>query len=200
MASNEGSEARYSAAGHGSQKSAEPASSIFAAHLVPHLASQGSQAYHLTRETFSQLRQELLGGRYSQLRLDDSITDVNKLVCIVLKAGLEPTSKDDSTNKEDFKGQVLDCLDIVQAAVEKAPQSLTETSDPEVLGMSIRAPLFAWLIVRLIDLSNIWDCEDVRAKVSGIFSSIAYSQYKQVRPWPCCLSASAFLRACAAGL
>ncbi|TQB68311.1 serine/threonine-protein kinase M1 [Monascus purpureus] len=157
MASNRDSEHWHPAA---EQKHAEPASSFFAVHLAPHIASQGSQAHHLTRETFSQLRQELLGGRYRQLRLDDSVTDVNKLVCVVLKAGLEPNWKEDGLNRKDFKSQITDCLDIIQAAVEKAPQCLTEFADPEILGKGIRAPLFAWLVLRLIDLFNAWNCED----------------------------------------
>lgn len=196
MASNRDSEHWHPAA---EQKHAEPASSFFAVHLAPHIASQGSQAHHLTRETFSQLRQELLGGRYRQLRLDDSVTDVNKLVCVVLKAGLEPNWKEDGLNRKDFKSQITDCLDIIQAAVEKAPQCLTEFADPEILGKGIRAPLFAWLVLRLIDLFNAWNCEDVQKKIGDIFLSIVYSQSKQVRPWPNGLSVPAFLRACTAG-
>ncbi|BDD54998.1 hypothetical protein MAP00_000557 [Monascus purpureus] len=197
MASNRDSEHWHPAA---EQKHAEPASSFFAVHLAPHIASQGSQAHHLTRETFSQLRQELLGGRYRQLRLDDSVTDVNKLVCVVLKAGLEPNWKEDGLNRKDFKSQITDCLDIIQAAVEKAPQCLTEFADPEILGKGIRAPLFAWLVLRLIDLFNAWNCEDVQKKIGDIFLSIVYSQSKQVRPWPNGLSVPAFLRACTADI
>lgn len=195
MASNEGKERQ-----HPATNGQRFASSNFAVHLAPHLASQGSQTYQLTRETFSQLHQELLGGRCSQLRLDDSITDVNKLICIVLKAGLEPRSEEDGNNNEGFQRQVLDCLDIIQAAVEKAPQSLVEISDPGVVDRDVHAPLFAWLVVRLIDLSVTLDSEIVQERAGEIFSKIVYSQYKQVRPWPYCLSISTFLRICTEGL
>ena len=192
MALDEDSERRYSAI---EQNHAEPASSVLAAHLAPHIASQGNQTRQVTRETFSQLRQELLDGRYRQLRLDASATDVNRLICIVLKAGLEPSWKEDRLNKEASRGQIIDCLDIIQATIEKAPHCLTEVSDPEILGRGIRAPLFAWLVLRLVNLLDAWDCETIHEKVGAIFSSIAYSQSEQVQPWP-----SLFLRSCTTGV
>lgn len=183
-----------------SWKSAEPASSLLAAQLAPRLSSQGDQTHHLTRETFSQLRQELVGGKYSQFHFDDSDTDVNKLICIVLKAGLEPISKDGKQTVEDLEGQVLDCLNIVQAAVEKAPQALTQASDPGILGESIHAPLYAWLITRLINLVSAWDSETIRDAVCNTISIIIYPQCRQVRSLSFCHSASTFLRACTTGL
>lgn len=106
------------------RRPAEPASSVLAAQLAPRLSSQDQdQTHHLTRETFAQLRQELTAGIYSQLRLDDSVTDVSKLICIVLKAGLGPTSSIyDKSSNESPEDQTLDCLDIIQIAVEKAPR------------------------------------------------------------------------------
>lgn len=184
-------------------KSAEPASSILAAQLAPRLSSQGAQdpTRHLNRETFAQLRQELAAGIYSQLRLDDSVTDVNKLICIVLKAGLGPTSsRYEDSSSENPEEQILDCLDIIQIAVEKAPEALVELSDPGLLGVNIHAPLFVWLILQSIDLLRDWDNEGVRAKATVVLSSIAYSQAKLVRSWPSCQSVSAFLRACTTGL
>ena len=184
-------------------KSAEPASSILAAQLAPRLSSQGAQdpTRHLNRETFAQLRQELAAGIYSQLRLDDSVTDVNKLICIVLKVGLGPmSSRYEDSSSENPEEQILDCLDIIQIAVEKAPEALVELSDPELLGVNIHAPLFVWLILQSIDLLRDWDNEGVRAKATVVLSSIAYSQAKLVRSWPSCQSVSAFLRACTTGL
>lgn len=184
-------------------RSAEPASSVLAAQLAPRLSSQGDQdqTHHLTRETFAQLRQELTAGIYSQLHLDDSVTDVSKLICIVLKAGLGPTSSIyDKSSNETPEEQTLDCLDIIQIAVEKAPQALIELSDPGLLGVNIHAPLFVWLVLQSIDLLRDWDNEGVRAKATILLSSIAYSQVKLVRLWPSCQTVSAFLRACTTGL
>jgi serine/threonine-protein kinase ATR len=177
-----------------SWKAAEPASSLLAAQLDPH-----DQTQRLSRETFSQLRQELVDRRYSQLHFDDSDTDVNKLICIVLRAGLDPF-QDARQSREDLEGQTLDCLDIVQAAAEKAPQALTQVSDPGILGETLHAPLFAWLGVRLLGLVGAWDSGSVRDAVFGTVSTIAHSQSRQGRSMPFCHSISMFLRACTLGL
>jgi serine/threonine-protein kinase ATR len=185
------------------QRPAEPASSLLAAHFAPRLTSHGHDAQRLSRETFSQLRQELLGDRQSQIRADEGITDINKLICIVLKAGLEvsPNSNSNSNNPEDedLEGQILDCLDIIQASIEKAPQVLWDISDPLILGEDVHAPLFAWLILRLIRLASIWQSESVQHRIQQVFMEISCLQYKQVRSSASCYSILAFLRACISG-
>lgn len=183
-----------------SRKSAEPASSLLAAQLAPRLSSQGDQTQHLTRETFSQLRQELVGGKYSLFQLDDSDTDVNKLICIVLKAGLEPISKDGKQTLEDLDGQALDCLDIIQAAIEKSPQALTQASDPGILGESVCAPLYSWLIIYLINLASAWDNKNIRDAVYNAISTVTYPQCGKVQSLSSYHSISRFLRACTTGL
>lgn len=175
----------------------EPASSILASRFVPHLATQGNES-HLTRETFAQLRQELLSEIQSQLRVDEDVTDINKLICIVLKAGLE-LNPNRSASEQDLEGQVLDCLDIIQASIEKAPQALWELSDPLILGEDIHAPLFAWLILRLIRLATTWSSETVQEKIQLLCASLAYSQFKQARSLPASYAVAAFLRACTSG-
>ncbi|KAF7116577.1 hypothetical protein CNMCM5793_005058 [Aspergillus hiratsukae] len=129
MATNESWVSYQFTTTNGFSRSAEPASSILAAQLAPHLVSQGNSAHgYLTRETFSQLRQELVEGKCSQLRLDDSIADASKLICIVLQAGVEPCVKGDRSRQGEFEGQILDCLDIIQTILEKSPQVLGEIS------------------------------------------------------------------------
>lgn len=176
----------------------EPASSILAAHFAP-LAPQGQKGHRLPRETFSQLRQELLGEIQSQMRVDESITDINKLICIVLKAGLE-VDLSNTAQTNDLLGQYIDCLDIIQASIEKAPQALWDISDPLILGEDVQAPLFAWLILRLIRLAGAWSSEFIHHRTHLIFSSMASLQSKQARSSPLCYGVSAFLRACTSGL
>ncbi|KAK1141436.1 serine/threonine-protein kinase M1 [Aspergillus melleus] len=166
----------YPTAGHCGRDSAEPVSSTLAAQLAPRLSSQGTQAHNLSRETFSQLRQELVGGEYNQLRLDDSITDVSKLICIVLKAGLAP-----SAQNEDPQGQVLDCLDIIQTIVEKAPQMLIVNPDFLFLGEKTSAPLYSWLVVRLLRLLCDWENESMSQRIGAIFSTLSFAQYRHTR-------------------
>lgn len=180
------------------QQPMEPASSILAAHFAP-LASQGHDAHRLPRETFSQLRQELLGERQSQSRVDEGITDINKLICIVLKAGLE-VNPSNITLANDLQGQILDCLDIIQAGIEKAPQVLLESSDPLILGGEAPAPLYAWLIIRLIRLISLWTSKDIQERTHLILGAIINAQPKQARSSPSSYGIAAFLRACISGL
>lgn len=177
----------------------EPASSILAAHFAPRLASHGPETHHLSRETFSQLRQELLGEKHSQSRVDEGITDINKLVCIVLKAGLE-AAPSGIAPQDDVEGQVFDCLDIIQASIEKAPQALWDISDPLILGEDVQAPLFAWLILRLIKVASTWRTETIKDKVLWCLTSIACFQYKQARSSSSQHSIATFLCACLSGL
>lgn len=180
------------------ERPAEPASSILATHFAPRLATQGHEPQRLSREAFSQLRQELLGEKYTHFRMDEGITDINKLICIILKAGLEvsPTS---SGTEEDLEGQVLDCLEIIQVSIDKAPQALWDVSDPLILSENVQAPLFSWLILRLIRLACMWHVEAVQDRVHSILTSMACLQYKQVRSSPSCYGISAFLRSCVLG-
>lgn len=180
--------------------SAEPVSSTLAAELAPHLSSQGNPVHRLTRESFAQLRQELVEGKYSQLSLDDSVTDVSRLICVVLKAGLEPCTKNKEPGHGDLSGQLSDCLDIIQIAVEKVPQTLTEVPDPEILGVRAYAPLYAWLVVQLLHLSCTQNNWTVDEKVSRIFSTIVRAQYKHTKLWSHYHAIPTFLRACANGL
>lgn len=178
---------------------AEPASAVIAAHFAPRLTSQGNEAYRLSRETFSQLRQELLVERQNQLRVDEGITDINKLVCIVLKAGLE-VSPSGAKLEEDLEGQVLDCLDIIQASIEKAPRALWDLSDPHILAEDAQAPLYAWLVLRLIKVVGIWPSQTVRNKVVQSLTSIACSQCKQAQSSFGRHDIAAFLCACLSGV
>ncbi|KAJ5543050.1 hypothetical protein N7535_005479 [Penicillium sp. DV-2018c] len=173
---------------------AEPASSILASRFAPHLATQGHES-QLTRETFAQLRLELLSESQNQRRVDEDVTDVNKLICIVLKAGLE-ICPNGSAPDQDLEGQVLDCLDIIHASIEKAPQVLWETSDPLILGEDIHAPLFAWLILHLIRLAGTWTSEAVCEKTQFLCATLAYSQFRHGRSLPTSYAVAAFLRAC----
>lgn len=182
------------------RQSTQTVPSTLAAQLAPRLSSQGSQAHHLTRETFYQLRQELIGSKYSKTRLDDSVTDVAKLVYIVLKAGLETSTEREYLNNDNFEGQVFDCLDIIVTAVGKAPQSLTEIPDPDIVAEGAHAPLYVWLVIQLIRLLGICDNDKIKKKVSGTFTSIICTQYKHIRIWNDSHSIQGFLRACINGL
>ncbi|BCR99011.1 protein kinase MEC1 [Aspergillus luchuensis] len=172
---------------------AEPVSSTLAANLAPHLSSQGDGTLGQTKEAFSQLRHELLEGKYSHLQLNDSITDVKKLICIVLKAGLEPCIRDD---RSELQGQLLDCLDIVQNAVDKAPLALLEMPEPEVLGKDAASPLYSCLVVWLVHLFSTWDSEPVEDRIGGILASMFNASHNHTKLWSSFVGITAFVRAC----
>ncbi|KAL3460576.1 hypothetical protein BJX64DRAFT_278456 [Aspergillus heterothallicus] len=174
---------------------AEPPSTL-AAQLAPRLSSQASQVHNLTREAFAQLRRELVQGTYSEVPLDDSATDVSRLICIVLKVGLEPCSKEESLDNEELNGQLSDCLDIIQTTVGKAPQTLVEVPDPETLGEQAYAPLYSWLVIRLLHLFCARSDGSADEKVTSIVSTIVQAQYKHTRLWASCHAIPTFLRAC----
>ncbi|KAE8148852.1 protein kinase [Aspergillus avenaceus] len=172
----------------------ESGSSTLAAQLAPRNPSQGNQAHSLSKENFSQLRHEIAGEGCHRLQFDDKTTDISKLICVVLKAGLEPCTKDP---RPDLEGQILDCLDIILIAIEKAPQTLMELPDPIVLGESTHAPLYAWLVVRALHLLNAWDSGAINERVVKILMSITHAQSGYHNLWPLSHSSTGLLRACA---
>ncbi|EFW15003.1 conserved hypothetical protein [Coccidioides posadasii str. Silveira] len=154
----------------------EPASSLIAAHLAPHLAPGRNGDHGIERETFSQLRREIFDqDENGQVNLDDNLSDIHTLICVVIKAGLEPLLKRRKANvpKGDVLGQVVDCLDIVQMAIQKAPHVLREPCDPGILGEDTAgAPLFTWIIPFHLALLCAWDEKAVREKICHLIVSI----------------------------
>lgn len=200
MATIERKSSRFSTSKTNRSDVAETVSSTLAAQLVPRLSSQGDQTRILTKEAFSQLRHELLEGKYSQLLSNDSVADVKKLLCIALKAGLEPCIKDQGRHREDLANQLWDCLDIIQAVVDKAPLVLVEVADPEILGNDEQVPLYSWLLVRLLRAASIWEIDRLREKVNSILSSITSVPNNHARIFHSFLCISSFLRSCTMGL
>ena len=185
---------------------AAPASSLIAARLAPHLSQNPNHGQSLGRETFSQLRQEIL--RQDEdwpVNLDENLTDIHNLICVVIKAGLEPTCRVRDTHSVPQRGEILaqisDCLDIVRLAIQKAPHVLHEISNPEILGKgATQAPLYAWLIPQLLSLLFAWDEVSVQEKVCRVLSTACLAQFKAVQVWHSARAMPMFLRACVEGM
>jgi serine/threonine-protein kinase ATR len=185
----------------------DSARSYIAARIAPHLSQAASYEVGLGRETFSQLRQEIL--RYDEdgpVNLDENLTDIHSLICVVIKAGLEPPcgarlrSSAAAASTEDVLAQIADCVDIIRLAVQKAPHVILEISNPEILGKgTIQAPLYAWLIPQLLSLLCLWDDANVQEKVCKTLSTICATQFKAVKLWHSARSIQAFMRACIRG-
>ncbi|OJD13407.1 hypothetical protein AJ78_06141 [Emergomyces pasteurianus Ep9510] len=176
---------------------AEPASSVLASHLAPHLSPGPNQRHAISRDTFSQLRQEILGqDEGAQSSLEDTIADVHNMICVVIKAGLQPALKSRLLGEE-MEGQILDCLDILRLAVHRSPHVLHEVSDPENLGKKgIHAPLYAWVIHVLFSLLFSWDQSSVKEKIYSLLSTIYVSQLKGRQVWHSSRSVHALIHAC----
>lgn len=189
MAARDGSRSRNP--GAGSSKS-EPTSSIFNAQFQPRLSSEA-------HGTFSQLRKLIEGRHSTQLRLGDSVKNVHTLICLSLKVGLENEAKKDiiETDKE---RHILDCLDVIQMVIETACQALVEKLDPELLEQDIHVPLYAWLIIQLIDLNSKSRLRSVEEKIHSLLSSIVRCQHEVSHLCYSRYYFSAFLGALATGM
>ncbi|KAF3481011.1 kinase rad3 [Arthroderma uncinatum] len=177
-----------------------PASSLIPTNLAPHLAPGTDREHGIDRETFSQLRREILGqSENGQTNLDNNVHDIYNLIYVVVKAGLEPSLKPQNVRAsgEDLIGQTLDCLDIIRLAIQRAPVVLHENSKPEILGKTIpESPLFVWLLSPLLSLLCSWDERSIQDKVCQVVSMIYSAQFKIIQLCYSAKSISRFLQAC----
>ena len=182
----------------------EPTSSLIASHIAPHLASGPNRGYGIDRETLSQLRQEILGQEgNSTPNFDDNVNDILNLICVIVKAGLEPSlksRKSSSLPEVDVVGQTLDCLDIIRLAILRTPNVLYENTNPDILGKDVaQTPLFASLIPHVLVLLCIWDEKSVQELACQVISAVYSSHFKSVRLWYSAKTVSRFLEACVSG-
>lgn len=201
-----GQNAIKSRRGFGKQvsRAGEPTSSLIASHIAPHLASGPNRGYGIDRETLSQLRQEILGHEETGTpNFDDNVNDIQNLICVIVKAGLEPSlklRKSSSLQREDSVGQTRDCLDIIRLAIQRTPNVLYENTNPEILGKDVpQVPLFAWLIPHALVLLCTWDEKSVQELACQVISTTYSSHFKSLRLWYSAKTASRFLGACIAG-
>jgi serine/threonine-protein kinase ATR len=155
-------------------KTAEPASSILDAH-------------HLSEEahgTISQLRKELIerapGTAFP--RSGESIKHTLSLICVALRVASDdvpPTG--DIPPGSDTEQHLSNCLDIVQLLVENAPRALLDELEPELLGLDVPFPFYAWLTTLLVELSAKVRLANVEGKISGLLALMALSQHNMSR-------------------
>ncbi|EFR05531.1 kinase rad3 [Nannizzia gypsea CBS 118893] len=201
MASQNGLQSRRSL---GKQREAKardaPVSSLIPSHLASHLAADTSGEYGIDRETFSQLRREILSqGEDDKANTNDNINDIYNLICVVLKAGLEQSLKTQGvrTSGEDIMGQTLDCLDIIRLAVQRAPAVLKGNAKPGFLKENTpQSPLFVWVLSPLLTLLCSWDDRSIQDKVCQVISVLYGAQFKTIELCYSVKSISRFLQAC----
>ncbi|GBF64420.1 kinase [Trichophyton mentagrophytes] len=177
-----------------------PLSSLIPSHLASHLAADTSGEYGIDRETFSQLRREILSqSEDGEANANDNINDIYNLICVVVRAGLEQSLKPQGARAlgDDIIGQTLDCLDIIRLAVQRAPAVLNGSAKPEFLKENnTQSPLFVWVLSSLLTLLCSWNDRSIQDKVCQAVSVIYGTQFKTIQLWYSVKSISRFLQAC----
>jgi hypothetical protein len=133
-----------------------PPSSILATHVV-----HGDDSSDLNQASFNQLLEESLGtDENGQPNIGSDVSINHKLICIVIKAGIDPFIRDTKENpfhsnkalsKDD--AQFSCCLDVIRTAIERSPETLFSSSAPEGHTRSKnQTPLYSWLVPKLLSL------------------------------------------------
>ncbi|KAK2737122.1 serine/threonine-protein kinase M1 [Myotisia sp. PD_48] len=194
---------RATARSQGIRNGEPPPSLNIGVHIAPHLTSGPSREYGIDRETFSQLHREILGQGDDAPNLDEDIKDIYNLVCVVLKAGIEPCLdlRNASARREDLVGQILDCLDILRVAIEKYPAVLYESSGSQMLSQNVPSlPLYVWLISPLLLLLCSWDEKTMVDKVCLVISTMFKAHFTSPQLFYSVKPFSRLLQACIAEL
>jgi serine/threonine-protein kinase ATR len=131
-----------------------PPSSLIAAHLVP---TVGSNIPHFNPRDFTLLLDESLGSdQDGQPNLGTDVTLNHKLICVIIKAGLDTTDlrSDDPFRKDnEYHDQIQRCLKVIALAVERTPDVVFRLSEPDDHGaQEENVPLYLWVIPKLLSL------------------------------------------------
>lgn len=204
MASQNGLQSRRSLGKQRDIKARDvPLSSLIPSHLASHLAADTSGEHGIDRETFSQLRREILSqSEDGEANTNDNIDDIYNLICVVVRAGFEQSLKPQGARAsgDDIIGQTLDCLDIIRLAVQRAPAVLNGSAKPELIKENtLQSPLFVWVLSSLLTLLCSWNDRSIQDKVCQVVSVIYGTQFKTIRLWYSVKSISRFLQACIGG-
>ena len=180
-----------------------PSSSILATHIAP---VNGSGLPDVDPKIFAQLIEECLGcDEDAQPRVGTDVAVNHRLICVILKAGIDPASID---GDDPFKAEGRDgdhitrCLDVIDIAIRRSPLVLYAISGPDDLEPEDHnVPLFVWLIPRLLWLLR--DCQDkddlVCAKSWSVLSNVVASARSCSVSHGECETVPAYIANCASG-
>jgi hypothetical protein len=180
-----------------------PPASILATHIAP---VNGNALPDVDPKIFGQLIEECLGyDEDAQPRVPTDVAVNHRLICMIVKVGIDPTSTDPDDPFE-AQGRVSDhvtrCLDVVDIAIRRSPSVLYALSGTDDLGPEDHnVPLFMWLIPKLLWLLG--EFQDERHSVSSKSWSVLNNLVASARS--CSMSRSecetvpAYIANCASG-
>lgn len=179
------------------QSDAGPAHTFFALHLS-RISPSANKKQQINQQTFSLLREELLKSADEHSTFESNSADVYNLICVVLKAGLQPFFRLDQTKNSDLEIQILDCLDIIELAIRKSPEVLLRGSNPLIDQYDVNAPLYSWVINCLVRLLLMPGHSKIHEKTCSTLTGLCVVQAKvsYLRSFD---SISVLVRACADG-
>lgn len=145
------------------QNGGNPPASTVAAQIVENLTQGQYPARQPDKEEFQRLLQEILNPDDDGDEIAESIetnVDVNcRLIYVVVRAGLEPLSNQESFEEhDDLHKQAIASLSVVELTVRRSPGVLFSTiHGPQQVG-----PLYLWLLPRLFIILGSTKDKDIR--------------------------------------
>lgn len=145
------------------QNGGNPPTSTVAAQIVENLTQGQYPARQPDKEEFQRLLQEILNPDDDGDDVTESIetnVDVNcRLIYVVVRAGLEPLSNQDSSEDQDeTHKQAIASLSVVQLTVRRSPEVLFST----LHGLQQVGSLYLWLVPRLFIILGSTEDQDIR--------------------------------------
>jgi serine/threonine-protein kinase ATR len=153
-----------------------PPSSILAARVV-----NGDDSSDFNQASFNQLLEESLGtDEDGQPNLGSDISINHKLICIVVKAGIDPFIQDTKDNPfqstaaaAKVNSQFSCCLDVIRTAIQRSPDvSFVKSVPEELIYGGKQRPLYAWLIPKLVPVLSPTSAEVIRDGILKVLDVI----------------------------
>jgi serine/threonine-protein kinase ATR len=175
-----------------------PPSSLIATHLAP---TVGSTIPHFDPEDFTLLLNESLGSdEDGQPNLGTDAILNHQLICVIIKAGLDTIDprRDDPFRRDDqYHDQIQRCLEVIALAVERTPDVVFRSSEPDDLGpQAEKVPMYFWIIPKLLSLLllDINESKPMSQNVWPLLGKILASEKQCSISFDHCLSISTYLQ------
>ena len=180
-----------------------PPSSILATHIAP---VNGAALPDVDPKIFAQLIEECLGhDEDAQPRVGTDVAVNHRLICVIVKAGIDPMSidRDDLSEAQDRDSEQINrCLDVIDLAIRRSPLVLYTLSGSDDLGPEDHnVPLFVWLIPKLLCLlgEGHHEHDPVSSKSWSVLSNLVASARNCSAARGHCETVPAYIADCASG-